>query len=111
MNSQTTENNASRYDYAGRDTHITEADYRMALATAHAGNLTAHIRLLNDITHRLMREARERGAYSCIDWVNHHPICILIVDQISTIAHGGSALSFKEYESAATFCQQKVGEQ
>ena len=67
--------------------HLTRKDWQFALYAQSACNASGIIHGLSDVVSRVWDEARERGQGT--DWVNHHAIVRLYVEQLIHLSGAG----------------------
>lgn len=86
----------------------TPADYRMAIASQDACNLSGIVFSFANVMQRICNESHELGHGT--DERNHHPICVLYATQIAHLAglSVGSDLDKEDvYRKAYFICEQR----
>lgn len=86
-------------EYEKPDKHLTPADYDKALGSQNACNLSGIVKWLAVILDKIWQEAHDRGKGT--DWVNQHPICRLVGEQIYF-------LSSRDYHDASFYCEERA---
>ena len=94
-------------NYDGADKHLAALDYQKAIDSQSACNLSGIVRWFAGVTENLWQDARERKQGT--DWVNEHPICRLMAEQIAFLAGGGSCNS-STYHDASAYCEKRAKE-
>jgi hypothetical protein len=89
-------------EYAGTDKHLKPEDYERACATQSACNLSGIVKWLAVVLDKIWQEAHERRKGT--DWVNQHPICVLLAEQIVHLSCGAHN---KAYYDAANYCEER----
>lgn len=57
---------------------------KLAIDVQNASNLSGVVNSFSGVTEKLWRVARARGKGT--EWVNTHPVCILFIDKLSSLA-------------------------
>ena len=89
-----------------KECHITTTDYKFAIYSQSACNLSGIIHQFSDTISRIWDEARELGKGT--EWVNTHPICKLYAIQIAHLTKTDSISSWRE---AFDFCRKEANKE
>jgi len=92
-------------EYEGVDKHLTPHDYNMAFNTQNACNLSGISKWFATVLDKIWDEARERKRGT--DWVNQHPICRLMAEQVSHLSGGGSCSGSTTYHFTYNYCLER----
>lgn len=86
----------------------TPHDYRMALLSQTACNLSGIVYTFAKVLHRIWNEANKNGGGT--DAVNRHVISRLYSEQIAHLSGAGCTSDYKSWEEAMKICEERAKE-
>ena len=86
---------------------LTQQDYKDALLSQNACNLSGLAHSLATLTSRIWGEANQRKQGT--EWVNRHPLIRLYLEQM-VFLNCGSMIDGDSYRTASAFCRKMAGE-
>ena len=86
---------------------LTQQDYKDALSSQNACNLSGLAHSLAALTSRIWDEANRRNQGT--EWVDRHPLIRLYLEQM-VFLNCGAMIDGDSYRSASAFCRRMAGE-
>jgi hypothetical protein len=93
------------HDYEDPDKLLDPDDYKRALESQSACNLSGIVHTFSEVLSKIWVEANARGLGT--DWVNQHPISVLYSTQIASLS--GASTMDTNYFAIDEFCRMRGG--
>jgi hypothetical protein len=81
--------------------------YELALDNERGVNASALLQRLNESTEVMWAEAHALGLGT--DYVNTHPVMIVLVDRLYNLAHPNRSGIYQEHHTALGVCRERAG--